>query len=403
MSTGSDAVPRAFVLAGATVVSGGVAQARDVVVSDGVCAAVVAPGAADAALPVFDVRGLQLLPGFIDLHVHGAAGHEFVELSAPVIDGILDELARHGVTSVLATISSEPLDVILDTLRTFRVRAGAAGSVASTDSGARVLGVHLEGPYLSQEQRGAHRGAVVRPPSHEEVDAILAEVAALRMVTIAPELPGALAFAAALTERDVLVSIGHSAATPSIVASAREAGARHFTHLWSGMSTLHRVGPWRHPGLIETALASTGMTAEVIADGKHLPAELLEIAKACFGPGLCIVSDAIMGAGLPDGAEFGPPELRCRVENGVAVVIGADSFAGSTTLLDGALRHVVLDLGWDLADSVLMVTEVPSRIIGEDHQLGRIATGYPADFAILDADLTVIATMRDGRWVYDAR
>ena len=398
MSARSDALPSSFVLTGAIVVSDGIEHARDVVVSGGLCTGVVAPGSADPSLPAVDLDGRRLIPGMIDLHVHGAAGHEFVELTPEVIDGILAELGRHGVTSVLATISSEPIDTIVDTLRTF------ANPVRWTsDQGARVLGVHLEGPYLSAEQRGAHRAAIVRAPTAAEVDAILAEAAALRMVTIAPELPGAIELIASLAGHGVLVSIGHSAATPADVAAARAAGARHFTHLWSGMSNLHRVGPWRRPGLIETALASTGMTAEVIADGRHLPAELLEVARSCFGPRLCIVSDAIMGAGLPEGAEFGPPELRCRVEHGVAVVIGSDSFAGSTTLLDGALHHVVTDLGWGLAESVRMVTEVPAQIIGEGHRLGRVAPGYAADFAVLDDDLTVRATIRDGRWLHDAR
>jgi N-acetylglucosamine-6-phosphate deacetylase len=398
VSARSDALPSGFLLTGAIVVSDGIEHARDVVVSGGLCSGVVAPGSADPSLPAVDLDGRRLIPGMIDLHVHGAAGHEFVELAAEVVDGILAELGRHGVTSVLATISSEPIDTIVDTLRTF------ANPVRKTsDQGARVLGVHLEGPYLSAEQRGAHRPAIVRAPTTAEVDAILAEAAALRMVTIAPELPGAIEAIASLAGHGVLVSIGHSAATPADVAAAWAAGARHFTHLWSGMSNLHRVGPWRRPGLIETALASTGMTAEVIADGKHLPAELLEIARSCFGPRLCIVSDAIMGAGLPEGAEFGPPELRCRVEHGVAVVIGSDSFAGSTTLLDGALRHVVTDLGWDLAEAVRMVTEVPAQIIGEGHRLGRVAAGYAADFAVLDEDLTVRATIRDGRWLHDER
>ncbi len=398
MTDRADALPDAFVLTGATVVSGGVMQARDVVVEDGMCGDVVTPGSADPALPSVDLRGFMLISGMIDLHVHGAVGHEFVELTADVVDGIRTELARHGVTSVLATISSEPIEVIVETLRTFDNPPRP-----TSDGGARVLGVHLEGPYLSQEQRGAHRTAVVRPPSAIEVEVILAAGTALRMMTIAPELPEALDLVEALAERGVLVSIGHSAATPEVVAAAQAAGARHFTHLWSGMSNLRRVGRWRRPGLIETALASTGMTAEVIADGKHLPAELLEIARSCFGPDLCIVSDAIMGAGLPVGSEFGPPELRCRVENGVAVVIGSDLFAGSTTLLDGALRHVVTDLGWGLAESVGMVTEVPARILGEGHRLGRVAPGYAADFAVLDDELTVRATMRDGRWLYDAR
>lgn len=388
-----DVLPGHVVLTGAIVVTDGIELACDVLVNDGLCTGVVAPGSAEPSIPAIDLHGRRLIPGMIDLHVHGAAGHEFVELSPVVTDSILDELGRHGVTSVVATISSEPIELILDTLRNFTAPANW-----SSDRGARVLGVHLEGPYLSQDQRGAHRAAIVRVPTTTEVDAILAEAASLRMVTIAPELPGALDLIASLAGHGVLVSIGHSAATPADVAAAQAAGARHFTHLWSGMSNLDRVGAWRRPGLIETALASTGMTAEVIADGRHLPPELLEIARACFGPRLCIVSDAIMGAGLRDGTEFGPPELRCRVEDGVAVVIGADAFAGSTTLLDGALRHVVTDLGWGLAESVRMVTQVPAHIIGEGHRLGRVAPGYTADFAVLDDDLSVCAAMRDGQW-----
>jgi len=392
----SDVPAGAVVLTGGTVVSDGIERARDVVVSGGLCTGVLEPGSADSSLPTVDLDGRRIVPGMIDLHVHGAAGHEFVELDRGILDGILAELGRHGVTSVVATISSEPIGTILDTLRTFADRSSWA-----SDTGARVLGVHLEGPYLSQDQRGAHRSSEVRAPTSGEVDAIVAEAGALRLVTIAPELPGAVELIASLVAHDVVVSIGHSAATPADVAAARAAGARHFTHLWSGMSNLTRLGPWRRPGLVETALASSGMTAEVIADGKHLPAELLEIARSCFGPRLCLVSDAIMGAGLPEGSEFGPPELRCRVEDGVAVVIGADSFAGSTTLLDGALRHVVIDLGWGLAESVRMVTEVPAQILGEGHRLGRIAPGYTADFAVLDDDLTVRATMRDGRCLVD--
>ncbi len=385
----------ATVLTGATVVSDGLERRLDVVVRDGLCAEVLTPGSADPALPTVDLRGYRLTPGLIDLHIHGAAGHEFVEGTPPVVDSILAEIGRHGVTSVVATIASEPVDVLLAALRAF----AAPADIGSRD-GARVVGLHLEGPYLAHDQRGAHRAAVVRAPTSDEIDLVLAAGDPIRIVTLAPELPGAMELIRRLVARGVLVSIGHSSASPEVVAAAYAAGARHFTHLWSGMSTLRREGRWRRPGLVESALASSGMTAEVIADGKHLPPELLEIARACFGSELCLVSDAVMGAGLPEGSEFGPPELRCRVQDGVAIVIGADAFAGSTTLLDGAVRHVVGTLGWGFAETVRMVTEVPARIIGLDDRLGRVAPGFAADFAVFDADLAVRATMRDGRWLH---
>lgn len=385
--------PGDYLLTGASVVTGGSARVRDVVVGNDRILDVVEPGSG-AGRQVVDVRGYHLTAGLIDIHVHGAVGHEFVEGDSGALQRITAELARHGVTSALATLGSEQIDTIVSALSSV-----ASFQRSGFRAGAELLGVHLEGPYLSQEQRGAHPQSVVRDPTPREVEALLEHVGVLSMMTIAPERPGALDAIRAFADAGTVMSVGHSAAEPDDVRAARDAGASHFTHLWSGMSNLQRRGPWRHPGLIEIALSTTGMTAEIIADGRHLPAELMEIARRCFPGRLCLVSDAIGAAGLPEGTEFGPPDLRCRVEDGVAVVIGVDSFAGATTLLDGALRRVVLDRGWPLAEAVQMVTEVPARVIGVGEDRGSVAPGHRADLVVWDRQLNVRGTMLGGRWL----
>lgn len=389
---GGGLLPDELALSGGRIVSDGVESAGDILIRSGRIANVGRSGEF-GSIPTIELNGLIVTPGMVDIHVHGAAGHEFVEYDHQIIDLITAELARHGVTSVLATLSSEPIDVIVEALQVLRARVGDRSG-----RGSRILGVHLEGPYLSQDQRGAHPADVVREPTGSEVELLLKQVGTLRMMTIAPEIDGAIEFIRTLAEAGVIISVGHSSAGPDVVRAAQAAGATHFTHLWSGMSNLARHGPWRHPGLIDVALASERMTAEIIADGRHLPAELMEIARRCFGDKLCLVSDAIMGAGLPEGTEFGSANARYRVQGGVAVVVGADSFAGATTLLDGAVRRVVKELGWGLPEVVRMVTETPARVIGEDHRLGRIAPGYSADLALWSSDLEICGSMIGGQW-----
>lgn len=353
-----------------------------------------------------DLPGATIAPGLVDLHMHGMSGQSFEEATAAELTSIRTDLAARGVTSVVPTFITRPFDELLDALD--RIRP-AVECPPADPTGCRLLGVHLEGPYLSPNQRGAHPQALLREPSAADLDALRRFRGVLKIVTIAPELPGAVAFIREITSWGVVASVGHSEAGRAEVAAAREAGASHFTHLWSGQSSVYRRNRHRVPGLLEVALAQTGMTAEVIADGPHLPPELLEIARKCLGDNLCIVSDAVDGAGLPEGTVFGGESLPRKVEGGVAVVIGDDCFGGSTTLLPQMVTRVVSDLGWPLAEAWAMGSSTPARVLGLSASIGALTGGTFADLVVLDAPptsgtgpgtLSVAATMIGGVWVH---
>lgn len=341
-----------------------------------------------------DVGGRLVTPGLIDLHIHGAAGHAFNELDDSAYQTILGYLARHGVTSVQASMASADL---AEHRRQLEYVAELSGRLDPART--RLLGAHLEGPYLARDQCGAHDPRLLRTPGPDDAKRLLA-AGAPTMVTVAPELPRAIELIADLAGAGVVIAVGHSAAREEDLRAARDAGATHLTHLWSGMSNLTREGPWRVPGLVDASLASDGMTAEVIADGKHLPPALLEVARRCLGDRLCVVSDATSGTGLPEGTRYQVGRIDCEVRDGVGVVLGEDIFGGSVTPVNAMLAHLAGDLGWPLPQAVTMATSRPAGVLGLGARTGRIEAGYDADLAVFEDDFTAWATMIGGRWVH---
>lgn len=341
--------------------------------------------------------GDVLIPGLVDIHLHGAFGHSFAGPGGST-DGVgasggagaadppatlLTELARSGVTSVVASLVSAPVPDLIT--RTHEL----AGWCGRRPGAAELLGVHLEGPFLAPEQRGAHALAALSQPTAADVEALVDRVGSgLTMITVAPELPGAIALIRALSAAGCVVAVGHSAATAQELRSAIDAGARHVTHLWSGMTQVHRLGPWRQAGLVEACLVSDGITAEVIADLKHLPLPLLELARRCLGDRLVVVSDASPAAGLPEGTRFELGNVRCVVQSGVGMVADQDSLAGSTTLLAHMVRTLVR-AGWPLPEVVGMASSTPAGVVGVGDRKGRLVRGHDADMVLLDADLQV--------------
>lgn len=359
-----------------------------VVLDGGVVATVTAGALAAPAAEVVDVGGRLVVPGLIDLHLHGAAGRSFEEVAPPgapedddgAVPSILRHLARAGVTATAASLVSDDVEAMAR-----RAEALAAWRERPVPDGAELLGAHLEGPFLAHAQCGAHDPALLRAPEPDAVERLARARPA--MVTLAPELPGAVAAVQRLVAAGAVVAAGHSEAGPAELAAAEAAGLSHVTHLWSGQSSVTRSGPWRLPGLLEASLASSTLTAEVIADGRHLPAELLEIARRCLGDRLVVVSDATAGAGMPQGWTYELATVRCVVRDGVGMVVGAPAFGGSTTTLDGMLAHLCGDLGWPVTEAVAMLSTRPAAIAGVGHRKGRLAPGFDADVLVLDERL----------------
>ncbi len=338
-----------------------------------------------------DVGGALVLPGLVDIHTHGALQASFLDARDEAFATIVQEQARHGVTALLATTSTAPLPSIVAALE--RIRSWLSGPRA----GARVLGAHVEGPYFAAAQAGAQDPAHLRRPDDGSVDELMAFADAIRLISFAPELPGAAELTRRAVDAGIVAAAGHSEATDVELAECQGWGMRHVIHLWSGQSTTRREGPWRRPGLLEATLASEGLSAEVIADGKHLPATLLRLAYRALGPDrLCLVSDATPGAGLPEGSRFVMGEMTYEVEGGVGMMLDRTAFAGSTTFLDGMLRVMTEGVGVPLAEAVRMASLTPAGVIGLAHRKGSLEAGKDADLALFESDLSPRCTIIDG-------
>ena len=366
------------------------------VIEDGRIAAIVAPADLDPALARFDAGGRLVTPGLIDIHIHGALGHTFNEPTPTSFATITRLLARHGVTSLLATTATDALEnltAVLAFARTW-MQTPADGQHA------QVLGVHVEGPYFHPAQAGAQNPAYLRKPDDGSAAQLLAHADVIRILTFAPELPGALELTHALRQRSIVAAAGHSTAQEKHILPCIDAGLSHCIHLWSAQSTTVREGPWRRPGLLEVSLTDERLTGEIIADGKHLPPTLMKLAYRCLGPDrLCIVSDATSGAGLPEGSRFFMAGAEYEVVAGVGMTLDRTSFAGSTTLLDQMLAVVVEAAAVPIVEAVRMATLTPARVAGVSERKGSLEAGKDADIAIFDAGFRPWRTLIGGQWV----
>ncbi|MCB0180116.1 MAG: N-acetylglucosamine-6-phosphate deacetylase [Anaerolineae bacterium] len=354
----------------------------------------VEPDALGAEVETFDVGGQYIAPGLIDIHIHGAMGHIFNESTAEAFTAITQEVARHGITSLLATTMTAPIDNLVECL------AFSREWLAQPRGGAQVLGVHVEGPYFSLAQSGAQDPANIRNPDDGTVEALLAYHDVIKIFTYAPELPGALDLTRRLKALGILAAAGHSSAKDSDVQAAMDAGLSHIIHIWSAQSSTIKEGPWRKPGLLEATLTFDGLTVEMITDNKHLPPTLMKLAYKCLGPDrLCAISDATSGAGLPEGSRFRMGEMEYDVHDGVGMMLDRSSFAGSTTLLSRMVPILIDVVGIPVVEAIRMVSLTPARIIGVADRKGSLEPGRDADLVLFDAHFTPQATMIGGEWV----
>jgi N-acetylglucosamine-6-phosphate deacetylase len=379
---------------GRVVLPDRVVTGQAVIVEGGVIADVVDFSEVGAGIETVDVGDRLITPGLIDIHTHGALGHTFNEPTAEAFDAITRENARRGVTSLLATTATAPMDDLVACL------AFTREWMAQPHEGAQVLGAHVEGPYFSPAQAGAQDPANILTPADGAPERLLAHHDVIRIFTFAPELPGAAALARRLTALGIVPAAGHSSAREEDVIPVMEAGLRHIIHIWSAQSTTVREGPWRKPGLLEVSLTYDNLTVEMIADNKHLPPTLMKLAYSCIGPDrLCIISDATSGAGLPEGSRFRMGEMEYEVHDGVGMLFDHTAFAGSTTLVSQMVPIVVGEVGVPLAEAVRMATLTPARVIGADGRKGSLEAGKDADIAIFEDDFEAWRVMIGGRWV----
>jgi N-acetylglucosamine-6-phosphate deacetylase len=331
------------------------------------------------------VDGPYLAPGFVDVHVHGWGGHDALTDTA-ALEGMARALARRGVTAFLPTAASAPLETL--TAFTERVREWRPAAPAD---GAEPLGANLEGPFLSQARKGAHDPRYLRQPADVLADDLARLVEGIRLITIAPELPGALELIADLRARGIRVSLGHSAATFDEARAGYAAGASTTTHLFNAMVGLDH----RAPGLAAAALLNDDAYTELIADGHHVHPALWSIAARVKPRGrLLLVSDALAVAGTAI-TRFRMGDTELEVVDGRVVVAGTTTLAGSIIALDDAVRNLVA-AGFAVPDALAAAGTNPLAMLGIQDR-GRLAVGQRADLVALNADLRVKVVWLAGR------
>jgi N-acetylglucosamine-6-phosphate deacetylase len=342
-----------------------------------------------AGARVIDAAGRALVPGFVELQFNGGFGDDFTD-DPSSIWRVAGQLPRFGVTSFLPTIITSPLETL------------AAGQAVVTRgqpagfSGARPLGLHVEGPFLNPARKGAHNPKYLRVPDAAAV-AAWSPATGIRLVTMAPELQGALDVISALSSRGVLVGVGHSDASYEQAVAGFDAGARYGTHLFNAMSVLGH----RDPGVPGALLTDPRPTVGVIADGVHTHRSVIGLAWQALGPRrMNLVTDAMAALGMPPGGHL-LGEFEVAVD-ATSARLPDGTLAGSILSLDQALRNLVDITGCTLADALPTLTTTPARAIGMDHERGRIARGHVADMVLLTADLQVSATIAEGAVVYTA-
>lgn len=343
-------------------------------------------------LPVTDLRGQWVLPGFVDMHVHGGGGTSFTQGTAGDARRAAGFHRRHGSTTIVASLVTAPLDGL-------EARTAMLAGLAREDV---IVGLHLEGPFLSAARCGAQDPRYMIAPDVAAFERLHAAAAGwLRVITVAPELPGAIALIKAAARAGVIAAVGHTDATADITSAAVDAGASHATHLFNGMRSLHH----REPGSVGALLDRDEVSCEVIADGVHLHDTAIRLVARAAGPGrLVLITDAMAAAGMPDG-HYRLGSMQVDVAGGVArLAADAESgaIAGSTATMAGVVRHAIA-AGLPVADVAAAASTTPARVLGLGDRTGALRPGLNADLVVCDEEFGLRAVMRHGEWLSEWR
>ncbi|MDP4205577.1 MAG: N-acetylglucosamine-6-phosphate deacetylase [Bacteroidota bacterium] len=347
-----------------------------------------------------DVQNNYISPGFIDMHTHGGGGYDFMDGTVEAFLGAARTHALHGTTSMVPTALTSSNDELFQMFPIYRQ------AKKENTNGAQFLGLHLEGPYFSMNQKGAQDPRYIRTPKREEYEEILKHTTDIIRWSAAPELEGAMEFGRFLSQKGILASIAHSDAIYEEVVEAIENGYSHITHLYSAMSGVMRKNAYRYAGIIESAFLLDQLTVEIIADGIHLPASLLQLIYRQKGPGrIALITDSMRAAGLPSGESIlGSLKdgLKVIVEDGVAKLPDRSAFAGSVATTDRLVRNMVHLAGVPLLHAVQMITSTPAQICGVYKDKGSLTIGKDADIIVFNDQIQIKTNIVNGHIIVNS-
>jgi N-acetylglucosamine-6-phosphate deacetylase len=354
--------------------------------------------AADAE--IIDAGGKYISPGFIDIHIHGGGGHDFMDGTVNAFLKIAEIHAKYGTTSMFPTTLTCSKADLLKSLDVY------AEANKQNTMGAQFLGMHLEGPYFALAQSGAQDPRYIRNPDIEEYKEVLAYSNDIKRWSAAPELEGAIEFGRYLTSKGVLAAIAHTDAIYEEALEAFEVGYTLATHFYSAMSGVTRRNTYRYAGVIEAAYLIDSMDIEVIGDGIHMPPPLLKLAYKIKGADhIALITDAMRAAGMPEGDSIlGNIDTGTKVfvENGVAIMPDRSSFAGSVATTDRLVRTMVTMADVPLIEAIRMISKTPATIMGVADTKGSLVAGKDADIVIFDDNINIQTTIINGKVVYNS-
>lgn len=372
-----------------------------VIVTDGIITAVAQGDIEVEGAYEIDAKGQYIAPGFIDIHVHGGGGHDFMDGSETAFLKIAETHAQYGTTAMLPTTLTSTHEQLLQTLALYE------SANEKNINGSQFLGMHLEGPYFAMNQRGAQDPRYIRNPDPLEYNDILSRSSNIKRWSAAPELKGAIEFGRTLKSKGILTALAHTDAIYEEVLVAFENGYTLATHLYSAMSGVTRKNAYRYAGAVESAFIINEMDVEIIADGIHLPPPLLKLVYKIKGADkTALITDAIRAAGMPEGESIlGNIDngLKVIVEDGVAKLPDRTSFAGSVATADRLVRSMVFMADVPLIDAIRMITATPARILEVLDKKGSLAVGKDADIVIFNSNIEIDMTIIKGRIVYSKK
>lgn len=347
---------------------------------------------------IIDAENLYLSPGFIDIHTHGAGGYDFMDGTVEAYIGVAETHVKYGTTSLLPTTLTSTMEELLHTFFTYKEAS------KYNNNGSQFMGLHLEGPYFSYNQRGAQDPKFLRNPVSKEYNQILEASDDIVRWSIAPELEGALELGEVLRKKNILPSIAHTDAIYEDVVKAYDKGFTHITHLYSAMSSVTRRNAFRFAGVVESAYLIDNMTVEIIADGVHLPKPLLQFVYKFKGVDkIALCTDSMRGAGMPDGESIlGSLEngQKVIIEDGVAKLMDRTAFAGSVATADRLVRTMMNFADVPLVEAVKMMTVTPAKIMNIYSRKGSLEVGKDADLVIFDNNINIKYTIINGNIRY---